>query len=105
MRVAGEFSLIFESEVIKSRLVRDANAASISDYVLPSPPLPHSSFPFPPRVFFSPSCKHAFLFFLSLSRIWFTGFFPTRIPRSDPFRVFRKDSRGTIKIRKKVAAK
>lgn len=52
MRVAGEFSLIFESEVIKSRLVRDANAASISDYVLPSPPLPHSSFPFPPRTFF-----------------------------------------------------
>lgn len=53
--MAGEFSLIFESGVIKSRLVRDANAASISDYILPSPPPPHSSF-------------------LSLSRIWFTGF-------------------------------
>lgn len=74
MRVAGEFSLIFESEVIKSRLVRDANAASISDYV-PSPPLPHSSFPSPCSFFFlPPPCTRAFLFFLSLSRIWFTGF-------------------------------
>lgn len=50
--MAGEFSLIFESGVIKSRLVRDANAASISDYILPSPPPPHSSFPFPLRAFF-----------------------------------------------------
>lgn len=74
MRVADEFSLIFESEVIKSRLVRDANAASISDYV-PSPPLPHSSFPSPCSFFFlPPPCTRAFLFFLSLSRIWFTGF-------------------------------
>lgn len=65
MRVAGEFSLIFESEVIKSRLVRDANAASISDYV-PSPPLPHSSFPSPCSFFFSSAAVYARIPFLSL---------------------------------------
>lgn len=94
MRVAGEFSLIFESEVIKSRLVRDANAASISDYVS-SPPLQHSSFPVP--FFF----RRTFLFFLSLylgSR--FTGFLSDADRPEAMIRfVFpRKDARGTIKI-------
>lgn len=73
MRVAGEFSLIFESEVIKSRLVRDANAASISDYV-PSPPLQHSSFPVP--FFFA---AHSFSFSLFISDLGSPVSFPTRI--------------------------
>lgn len=73
MRVAGEFSLIFESEVIKSRLVRDANAASISDYV-PSSPLQHSSFPVP--FFFA---AHSFSFSLFISDLGSPVSFPTRI--------------------------
>lgn len=63
--------------------------------------------PFPPRAlffFFRRRVRaHSFSFSLYLGSGSPVSF-PTRIPRSDPFRVSRKDPRGTIKIRKKSDA-